>query len=172
LECAIGPKCELITKWGNSTCEHCFVMYVSIFWTAKYERKSCLNWMVSLQALPRSQLIFPSKTWFFGIYLNFQQQKSLKNQYLPHSESKSYQINSIKSCSSRSFQEDQRHIPIPPKFSATTLFNFQWRNHSIFQNFCTASPNVMELSPCSPPRQELSKDTKNTIWSILVWWIS
>jgi hypothetical protein len=41
---------------------------------------------------------------FFGIYLNFQQQKLLENQYLPHSESKSYQINSIKSCSSRSFQ--------------------------------------------------------------------
>jgi hypothetical protein len=35
------------------------------------------------------------KTWFFGIYLNFQRQKSLKNQYLPHSESKSYQIKSI-----------------------------------------------------------------------------
>jgi hypothetical protein len=30
------------------------------------------------------------KTWFFGIYLSFQWQKSLKNQYLPHSESKSY----------------------------------------------------------------------------------
>jgi hypothetical protein len=72
--------------------------------------------MVSLQVLPRSQLIFPSKTWFFGIYLNFQWQKSLKNQYLPHSKSKSYQINSIKSCSSRSFQQHQRHIPIPPKF--------------------------------------------------------
>jgi hypothetical protein len=57
--------------------------------------------------------------WLFGIYLNFQPQKSLKNQYLPHSESKSYQINSIKSCSSRSFQQHQRHIPIPPKFSAT-----------------------------------------------------
>jgi hypothetical protein len=53
--------------------------------------------------LPRPQLIFPSKTWFLEIYLNFQQQKSLKNQYLPHSESKSCQINSIKSCSSRSF---------------------------------------------------------------------
>jgi hypothetical protein len=26
---------------------------------------------------------------FFGIYLNYQQQKSLKNQYIPHSESKS-----------------------------------------------------------------------------------
>jgi len=142
------------------------------FWRAKYERKSCLNWMVSLQALPRSQLIFPSKTWFFGIYLNFQRQKSLKNQYLLRSESKSYQINSIKSCSSRSFQEHQRHIPIPPKFSATTWFNFQWRNHAVFKNFCPASPNVMEPSPCTPPRQEFSKDTENTIRSILVWWIS
>jgi hypothetical protein len=41
------------------------------------------------------------------------------------SESKSYQINSIKSCSSRSFQQHERHVPseeivpIPPKFSAT-----------------------------------------------------
>jgi hypothetical protein len=51
--------------------------------------------------------------------LNSQQQKSLQTQYLPHSESKSYQINSIKSCSSRSFQQHQRRIPIPPKFSAT-----------------------------------------------------
>ncbi len=64
-----------------------------------------LVWPVLLaQVLLRPQLTFPSKTWFFGIYLNFQQQKSLKNQYLPDSESKSYQINSIKSCSSRSFQ--------------------------------------------------------------------
>jgi hypothetical protein len=48
--------------------------------------------------LPRPQLIFPSKTWFWGIHLNFQRQKSLQNQYLPHSESKSfYQINSTKS---------------------------------------------------------------------------
>ncbi len=79
-----------------------------------------LVWPVALaQVLPRTQLIFPSKTWFFGIYLNFQRQKSLQNQYLPHSESKSYQTNSIKSCSSRSFQQHQRHIPIPPKFSAT-----------------------------------------------------
>jgi hypothetical protein len=31
------------------------------------------------QVLPRPQLIFPSKTWFFGICLNFQLQKSLKN---------------------------------------------------------------------------------------------
>jgi hypothetical protein len=36
--------------------------------------------------LSRSQLMFPSKTWVFGIYLNFQLQKSLKNQYLPQNK--------------------------------------------------------------------------------------
>jgi hypothetical protein len=55
----------------------------------------------------------------------FSGRNHLKNQYLPHSESKSYQINSIKSCSSRSFQEHQRHIPIPLKFSVKKSFNIQ-----------------------------------------------
>jgi hypothetical protein len=73
----------------------------------------------SVTSFTSSTDFFPSKTWFLFIYLNFQGYKSLKNQYLPHSESKSYQINSIKSCSSRSFQEHQRHIPTPPRFSAT-----------------------------------------------------
>ncbi len=36
---------------------------------------------------PRPQLIFPSKSGIFGVYLNFEWQKSLKSQYLPHSES-------------------------------------------------------------------------------------
>ncbi len=99
-------------------------MYVLIFWTAKYERKSCLNWMVSLQVLPSSLLIFHSKTWLFGIYLNFQGQKSLKNQYLPHSESKSYQINSIKSCLSRSFHHT--------KGTFQFLRNFQLQFNLIF----------------------------------------
>jgi hypothetical protein len=69
--------------------------------------------------LPRPQLIFPSKTWFSGIYLNFQLQKSLKNQYLPHSESKSYQINCIKSCSSRSFQEHLKALS-----NSSEIFSF------------------------------------------------
>jgi hypothetical protein len=34
--------------------------------------------MVSVQVLPHSQLFFPSKTWYFKNYLNFQQQKSFK----------------------------------------------------------------------------------------------
>jgi hypothetical protein len=61
--------------------------------------------------------------------LNFQQQKSLTNQFVPHFESKSYQINSIESCSSRSFQQHQRHIPIPPKFSVKNSFNIQELPH-------------------------------------------
>ncbi len=31
--CAVGPKCKPITKYGNSTCEHCFAMYVCIIIT-------------------------------------------------------------------------------------------------------------------------------------------
>jgi hypothetical protein len=71
--------------------------------------------------------------------LNFQQQKSLKNQHLPHSTSKSYQVNSIKSCSSRSFQQHQSHIPIPSKFSAIVLLYFQWK---IIQYSRTFAPQV------------------------------
>jgi len=92
-----------------------------------------------MQVLPHPQVNFPSKTWFLGIYLNFQWQKSFKNQYLPHSESTPYQINSIKSCSSRSFQQHQRHIPIPLKFSATTYLIF---SEEIIQYSRTFGPQV------------------------------
>ncbi len=58
-------------------------------WISTYLVSSGVNsvrilvWSVPLaQVLPHPQLIFPSKTWFLGIYLSFQQQKSLKNQYL------------------------------------------------------------------------------------------
>ncbi len=53
--------------------------------------------------------------------MNFQQQKSFLNQY---PECKSYQMSSIKSYLSRSFQQHQRHITIPPKCSATILIYF------------------------------------------------
>ncbi len=80
-----------------------------------------LVWPVPLaQVLPRPQLIFPSKTWFSEIYLNFQQAEITFKSISP----KSYQINSIKSYSSKSFQQHQRHIPIPPKFSATVKKSF------------------------------------------------
>ncbi len=69
-------------------------------WLFRYTSVAC----VIGPSVTTSSTDFPFKTWFFGIHLNFQRRKSLKIQYLPHSESKSYQINSIKSCSSRSFQ--------------------------------------------------------------------
>jgi hypothetical protein len=55
------------------------------------------EWRRIMPSLDTSaHVLNPSTTWFFGIYLNSQRQKSLKNQYLSHSESKSYQTNSIK----------------------------------------------------------------------------
>jgi hypothetical protein len=100
-------------------------------------------WLAHVLAHP--QLIFPSKTWVFGIYLNFQWQKLLKNQYLPHSESKSYQIKSIESFSSRSFQQHQRHIPVPfqiftydlIQFSVKKSFNIQEHLHHISKRYET-----------------------------------
>jgi hypothetical protein len=91
-----------------------------------------LVWPVPLaQVLPHPRLIFPSKTWFFGIYLGFQWQKSIRNQYLPHSESKSYQINSIKSLLIKIF-------PTAPKAhsNSSQIFSYDLikrKNHSIFK---------------------------------------
>jgi hypothetical protein len=69
---------------------------------------------------------FLPKPGFLGIYLNFQLQKLLKDQYISHIlKPKSYQINSIKSYSSRSFQRHQRHIPVPLKFLVKKSFNIQ-----------------------------------------------
>jgi hypothetical protein len=61
------------------------------------------------------------------------------NQYFPHSDSKSYQINSVKSCSSTSFQQHQRHIPTAPKFSATINLIFY---EKIVQYSRTFAPQV------------------------------
>jgi hypothetical protein len=93
------------------------------------------------EVTPHSQLIFPSKTWFFEIYLNFEWQKSLENQCLPHSQSKPYQINSIKSCSSRSFQEH--------KGTFQFLLNFQLRFNlfSVKKSF-----NIQKLLHCKSKR--------------------
>jgi len=122
------------------------------------------------QVLPRPQLIFPSKTWFFGIYLNFQQQTSLKNQHLSQSESKSYQLNSIEFCSFKIF-------PTTPIGTFQFLQNFQLRINLIFSEKIIQYSRTFGLQtscnqPMHPPPRELSKETKNMIWSIWVWWTS
>ncbi len=112
-------------------------------------------WPVPLgpaQGLPRPQSFFPSKTWFLGMYLNFQQLKSLEHQYLPHFESKYYQINSIKSCSSRSFQQHQRHFPVPQNFQlwVNLIFSEDIIQYSITFAHQAHAPLLLESLPKSP----------------------
>jgi hypothetical protein len=67
-------------KMGTLFCNVCIDYFLnSQMWK---EIMLELNGKLS-SVIPHSQLIFPSKTWSFGIYLNFQWQKSFKNQYLP-----------------------------------------------------------------------------------------
>jgi len=91
--------------------------------------------MVDIQVLPRSQLIFPSKTWFLRIYLHFQWQKLLKNQYFSHSESKSYQINSF----------EIKIFPTKPKAHSNSFENF---SYNIIQCSVKKSFNIQELLHC------------------------
>ncbi len=88
-------------------------------------------------------------------------------QYLPHSEFKSYQINSIKSSSHQDLSNNT-------KGTFQFLQNFQWRHHSLFKNFYTHNSKCHhETKPMMhPPCWELSKETKNMIWSTPVRWIS
>ncbi len=130
-------------------------------------------WSVPLaQVLPHPQLIFACKTWFFGIYLNFQQQKSPKNQYLPHSESKSYQINSIKS--------SHQDLSNDTKGTFQLFWNFQpWFNlifsRKIIQYSRTFAPQVQtSWNQAQHPSSSSSRAFQihqETIWSILVRWI-
>ncbi len=103
-----------------------------------------LVWLVPLaRILLCPQLIFPSKTSFFGIYLEFSAPEiTLKIDISHVSESKSYQINSIKSYSSRSFHQHQRHIPKKNKLKFNLIFREEIIQYS--RTFYTASPNVME----------------------------
>ncbi len=87
---------------------------------------------------------FPSKTWLFGIYLNFQWQKLLQNQYLPHSASKSYQINSVKSCSYQDLSNNT-------KGTLQFLRNFQLQLNLIF------SEKIIQYSRTCAPQVHGSK---------------
>ncbi len=78
--------------------------------------------------------------FFWNLFWIFSGRNHSKINYLPHSESKSYQINSIKSCSSRSFQQHQRHIPIPPNF-LKLRFNLIF-SEEIIQYSRTFAPQV------------------------------
>ncbi len=80
---------------------------------------------------------------------------------------------SIKSCSSRSFQEHQRHIPSAPKIFSYDLIEFSMKK----------SFNIQELLHCKVQRpwnqadgslllESFTKRPRMAIWSIPVQWIS
>ncbi len=122
--------------------------------------------------LPHSQLIFPSKTWFFGIYLKFQWQKSLKNQYLPHSESKSYPRKFIKFCSPRSFQQPKAHSNSSEIFSCDLIY-FSVKKSFNIQELLHRKSKCRGTKPMHPSssrafqgRQE--HDLKHPSWVALI----
>jgi hypothetical protein len=62
--CAVGTtSVNPLQNRDTPTCEHCFAMYVSIFWTTKYERKSCLN----RRRNAKPKLSSHSKKFSFGL---------------------------------------------------------------------------------------------------------
>ncbi len=116
------------------------------------------------QVLPRPQLIFPSKTWIFGISSKiFSGRNHLKiniSHILNPNLTKSILLNPA-------HQDLSNNTKGTFQFLRNFQLQFQWRSPSMFKNFCTTSPKAMEPSPCTPSRWapcwELSKDTKNTI---------
>ncbi len=108
----------------------------------------------------------------FAICLNFQQQNSLKNQYLSHLSSENCQINSIKSDSLRAFRQHQEWPQIPLQFSVSALFSFYWESGSIINSFHTIAPNSLKPSWGTPTHWKLFEDTKSTTWRTVAWKIS
>jgi hypothetical protein len=96
------------------------------------------------QVLPHPQLIFPSKTWSLEFIWIFSGRNHLKSNISHIPNPKSYQINSIKSCSSRSFQQHQRHIPFSPKFSATIYLIFSEEKAFNIQELFHHKSNAMD----------------------------
>jgi len=119
----------------------------------------------------KAQLIFPFKPIFSNLF-EFSEQKSLKNQYLPHLTSENYEIKSIKSDSPRAFQQHQEHPHIRIQFAVSILSNFQWENYPIINSFHIIAPNNLKSSWCIPSHQELSKDIKSITWNTMVWELS
>jgi hypothetical protein len=58
------------------------------------------------------------------------------------------------------------------QFAVSILFSFHWKNGSIINSLHTVTPNILKPSRCTPTHWELSQDTNNTAWSMVVWEIS
>jgi len=103
------------------------------------------------------QLIFPSKTWFCGISLyHF---KTNVSHILNPNLTKYFPLNPTHQDLSNNTNDTFQFLQ---KFQLRFNLIFT-EKYSIFKNFCIASPNIIEPTPCTPPCWELSKDTKSMI---------
>jgi len=102
---------------------------------------------------------------FWNLFEIFSGRNHFKINISPHSESKSYQVNSIKSCSSRSFQQHQRNIPILLKFSATIWFNLIFSEEIIqhSRTFALQVPTAWNQAHAPLLIESFPNDIKNTI---------
>jgi hypothetical protein len=99
---------------------------------------------------------FSLQAQFFAVCLNFQQQNSLKTQYLLHLiSSENYEIKSIKSDLLQAFQQHQECPQIPMQSSTLILFNFHEKNGSIISIFHTVAPMSLKPIRCTPTHREL-----------------
>ncbi len=130
-------------------------MYVSIFWTIKYEKNSCLNWMISFQKC------YHILNWFFlpkpdclEFISNFSNRNHLKiniSHILNPNLTKQIPWNPAHQ---GSFQQDQRHIPIPlNKFSVKKSFNIQELLHHESKHHGTKA-HARVLSESFPQRTQ------------------
>jgi hypothetical protein len=135
-------------------CEH--ILYSSYFQNWKFLNSAMwthwvLNW-------------FFLSTQFLQFFWIFSHKNSLKNQYLPYLSSENCEINSVKSDSSRAFQQHQESPQISIIF---LVFHLYWKNGSIINSFQTVTPNNLKPSQCTLTHEELS-NTKNATWSRVV----
>jgi hypothetical protein len=107
-----------------------------------------LVWRVPLaQVLRCPRLIFPSKNLVFWNLFEFSILKITSKINISHflNPNKSYQINSIKSCSSRSSQSHQKHISNSSEifsYDLNLIFSLNIIQYS--RTFALPSPNVIK----------------------------
>ncbi len=74
-------------------------------------------------------------------------------------------INSIKSDSSKAFQQHQEHSQILIQFSVWVLFKFHSENGSIINSFHIVAPNSLKPSQCTHTHQEkIPRAHREALW--------
>jgi len=119
---------------------------------------------------------FSFQTQFLQFVQISSKQNPLKNQHLLHFSSRNCDVNSIKSDSSRAFQQIPRTPP-----NSNNFFQFWFskniigKNGSIINSFHTIAPKSLKPSRCTLTHSELiSSKTpiEHTAWSTVSWEIS